>query len=103
VLVGQFDGKAVTDVAWTADGMRLLAASTDGTLLYAEFDADELGLALGETERAAVISTQKKGVLARNAAIMEDPMLLSMQAKGKQLLKGTAQPAASPKKLQGTK
>jgi hypothetical protein len=103
VLVGQFDRAAVTDISWTRNGMKLLAASTDGTLMYAEFDTDELGTPLDEDERSAVISVQKKGLGKGGAALPEDPTLMSLQAKGKQLLQGAAGVAVvgSPtKKLQ---
>ncbi len=97
VLVGQFSGKAVTDISWTPDGMKLLASSTDGTVLYAEFDSDELGFALSEQERAAVISQQKKGILERSP-VLDDPMLMQMQAKGQQLKRAAIAAVSSPKR-----
>jgi len=42
VLKKAFD-KTIVDLAWSADGRTLLAASLDGSVLAAAFDPSELG------------------------------------------------------------
>ncbi len=40
--------QSVVDVAWTPDGYRLLACSTDGTVAVLQFDTSELGVPLSK-------------------------------------------------------
>lgn len=39
---------AVSDLAWTPDGLSVLAASLDGTIARVSFTSDELGTALAQ-------------------------------------------------------
>jgi WD40 repeat protein len=91
VLVGLFETNAVTDMSWSPDGMKLLASSQDGTVLYVEFDTDEVGTPLSMEER--------KGVMLKHVAantlglsLLADPTTLRLQEQGKRLRAETAAP-----------
>jgi len=47
---------AVTDMAWTPDGMTLLACSGDGTIAVLMFSKEEFGIPLAQVHSSSAMS-----------------------------------------------
>ena len=81
VVTQDMTGKAISDLAWSPDGMSLFVTSLDGSIVTLRFDEAELGRPQGveENERSlAKYGTGRKGV-----GIIETPDGLLLEEKSK--------------------
>lgn len=81
VVTQDMTGKAISDLAWSPDGMSLFVTSLDGTIITLRFDEAELGhpQEVEENERSlAKYGTGRKGV-----GIIETPDGLLLEEKAK--------------------
>lgn len=81
VVAQDITGKAISDLAWSPDGMSLFATSLDGSILTLCFDEAELGRPqeVEENERSlAKYGTGRKGV-----GVIETPDALLLEEKSK--------------------
>jgi protein HIRA/HIR1 len=81
VVTQDMTGKAISDLAWSPDGMSLFVTSLDGSIVTLRFDEAELGRPqeVEENERSlAKYGTGRKGV-----GIVETPDALLLEEKAK--------------------
>ena len=81
-IAARFFRQSVVDLAWTPDGYSLLAASSDGTLACFQFEAVELGEALGEDEAQALRRGMFGDERARTALFAETAGQLALEKGG---------------------
>jgi protein HIRA/HIR1 len=82
-----FDGQ-VLDVAWSTDGLTLLAVSSDGKVACMQFDERELGSAATEEEMTEVMQglygSRLAGKGGRRKALVESAEQLATETSGQQ-------------------
>ena len=74
--------KAITDLAWTADGARLFLTSLDGSIFALSFDTGDLGNVAPFTENDK--SLAKFGIGRRGGGVIEGPAGLLLEERSRE-------------------